>query len=73
MAQVDEWLECWKRITAPVLWVEGDRTDSAIWWGDRYTKAEFHERLTSSPTSTATSSARPATCCTTTVPRTSPG
>jgi pimeloyl-ACP methyl ester carboxylesterase len=42
---VDEWLECWKRITAPVLWVEGDRTDVSIWWGDRYTKAEFHERL----------------------------
>ena len=45
LAQVDEWLECWKRITAPVLWIEGDRTDLSIWWGDRYTKAEFHERL----------------------------
>ena len=45
LANVDEWLECWKRITAPVLWVEGDRTDISIWWGDRYTKAEFHERL----------------------------
>jgi pimeloyl-ACP methyl ester carboxylesterase len=45
IASVDEWLECWKRITAPVMWVEGDRTDVSIWWGDRYTKAEFHERL----------------------------
>jgi pimeloyl-ACP methyl ester carboxylesterase len=45
ITQVDEWLECWKRITAPVLWVEGDRTDISIWWGDRYSKAEFHERL----------------------------
>jgi pimeloyl-ACP methyl ester carboxylesterase len=45
LANVDEWLECWKRITAPLLWVEGDRTDVSIWWGDRYTKAEFHERL----------------------------
>ncbi|HZV93939.1 MAG TPA: alpha/beta hydrolase [Caldimonas sp.] len=45
LANVDEWLECWKRISAPVLWVEGDRTDVSIWWGDRYTKAEFHERL----------------------------
>ena len=45
IAQVDEWLECWKRITAPVLWVEGDRTDISVWWGDRYSKAEFHERL----------------------------
>jgi pimeloyl-ACP methyl ester carboxylesterase len=45
LANVDEWLECWKRITAPMLWVEGDRTDVSIWWGDRYSKAEFHERL----------------------------
>jgi pimeloyl-ACP methyl ester carboxylesterase len=45
IAQVDEWLECWKRIAAPVLWVEGDRTDISVWWGDRYSKAEFHERL----------------------------
>ncbi len=45
VAQVDEWLEAWKRITAPVLWIEGDRTDISIWWGDRYSKAEFHERL----------------------------
>jgi len=45
IANVDEWLACWKLITAPVMWVEGDRTDTSIWWGDRYTKAEFHERL----------------------------
>jgi pimeloyl-ACP methyl ester carboxylesterase len=45
LANVDEWLECWKRITAPVMWVEGDRTDVSVWWGERYTKAEFHERL----------------------------
>ena len=45
IASVDEWLACWKRITAPVMWVEGDRTDLSIWWGDRFTKAEFHERL----------------------------
>ena len=45
LTQVDEWLECYKRITAPVLWVEGDRSDVSVWWGERYTKAEFHERL----------------------------
>jgi pimeloyl-ACP methyl ester carboxylesterase len=43
--QKDEALACWRRIVAPVLWVEGDRTDLARWWGDRYTKAQFHERL----------------------------
>ncbi len=45
LAQVDDWLECYKRITAPLLWVEGDRSDVSVWWGDRYTKAEFHQRL----------------------------
>ena len=43
--QVDEVLECWKLISAPLLWVEGDQTDLSRWWGTRYTKAEFHERL----------------------------
>jgi pimeloyl-ACP methyl ester carboxylesterase len=45
----DEVLECWKRITAPVLWVEGDLTDAAKWWGDRYPRAEFDERLAMVP------------------------
>jgi pimeloyl-ACP methyl ester carboxylesterase len=45
IAQVDDWLECYTRITAPLLWIEGDRSDVSVWWGDRYTKAEFHERL----------------------------
>ncbi len=43
--QVDEVLACWKQITAPVLWVEGDQTDVGKWWAGRYSKAEFHERL----------------------------
>jgi pimeloyl-ACP methyl ester carboxylesterase len=43
--QVDEVLECWKLIRAPLLWVEGDRTDTAKWWGTRYTREEFHSRL----------------------------
>ena len=42
---VDEHLEQWKLIEAPLMWVEGDQTDVARWWGTRYTKAEFHERL----------------------------
>lgn len=43
--QVGEVLECWKRITAPLLWVEGDLTDIARWWGDRYSREEFQARL----------------------------
>ena len=43
--QRDEVLEIWKQISAPLLWVEGDQTELQRWWGTRYTKAEFHERL----------------------------
>jgi len=43
--QRDEVLECWRRIQAPLLWVEGNQTDVSRWWGTRYSKAEFHERL----------------------------
>ncbi|MDE1949872.1 MAG: alpha/beta hydrolase [Burkholderiales bacterium] len=43
--RVDEQLEAWKLISAPLLWVEGDRTDVDKWWGHRYPRSEFHERL----------------------------
>jgi pimeloyl-ACP methyl ester carboxylesterase len=43
--QVDEVLATWKLISAPVLWVDGDRTDVAKWWGHRYPRSEFDERL----------------------------
>ncbi|HSI56776.1 MAG TPA: alpha/beta hydrolase, partial [Ideonella sp.] len=26
-------------------WVEGDRTDTAKWWGNRYPREEFEARL----------------------------
>ena len=42
---VEEILETWKLITAPVLWVEGDLTDIAKWWGHRYPRSEFDTRL----------------------------
>ncbi len=42
---VDEVLACWRLITAPLLWVEGDRTDTEKWWGDRYPRSEFETRL----------------------------
>ena len=42
---VEETLEIWKRIEVPLLWVEGDQTDLSLWWGQRYTREEFHQRL----------------------------
>jgi pimeloyl-ACP methyl ester carboxylesterase len=44
--QVAEILQTWGQISAPVLWVEGDQTQLAQWWGTRYSKDEFHQRLT---------------------------
>lgn len=43
--RVDEVLETWKGISAPLLWAEGDLTDTTKWWGHRYSKDEFHARL----------------------------
>jgi pimeloyl-ACP methyl ester carboxylesterase len=47
--RADEVLACWRRISAPVLWVEGDLTDMSQWWGQRYTRAEFEQRLACVP------------------------
>ncbi len=41
----DEVLEIWKRIEAPVLWVDGDLTDTTKWWGHRYPREDFEARL----------------------------
>ncbi|HEV7913692.1 MAG TPA: alpha/beta hydrolase [Albitalea sp.] len=43
--QKAEALECWKRIEAPVMWVEGDRTDIGKWWANRYPREDFEGRL----------------------------
>ncbi len=41
----EEVLACWQAISAPVLWIEGDQTDMAAWWGERYTREDFESRL----------------------------
>ncbi|HEX7687777.1 MAG TPA: alpha/beta hydrolase [Burkholderiaceae bacterium] len=43
--RAEEVLAGWRRIAAPVLWVEGADTDVAKYWGDRYPRAEFEARL----------------------------
>lgn len=47
--QVPEVLATWACITAPLLWVEGDRSTPERHWGDRYSRAEFHQRLSQVP------------------------
>jgi pimeloyl-ACP methyl ester carboxylesterase len=41
----EEVLAAWRRIVAPVLWVEGANTDVTKYWGDRYPRSDFDERL----------------------------
>ncbi len=43
--QVEEVLAAWKQITAPLLWADGDQTDTHKWWGHRYSRPEFDARL----------------------------
>ncbi|MBL8326285.1 MAG: alpha/beta hydrolase [Rubrivivax sp.] len=43
--RVEEHLETWKCITAPLLWVEAEGSQPEAWWGGRYSKTEFHQRL----------------------------
>lgn len=47
--RVDEVLEIWRQITAPLLWAEGDQTDIGKWWGQRYPRSEFDARLATVP------------------------
>ena len=35
----------WRRISAPTLWVQGDKTATERWWRGRYSQAEFQQRL----------------------------
>ena len=39
----------WSAITAPVLWVQGDKTPAERWWRGRYSQAEFQQRLARVP------------------------
>ena len=47
--QVDEVLAIYQRISAPTLSVEASDNQMAQWWQDRYSLAEFHERLKQVP------------------------
>ena len=44
-----EVVACWAGIAAPVLWAEGNLTDTTKWWGDRYPRADFEQRLAAVP------------------------
>lgn len=45
----DEVLACWRAITAPVLWVDGEQSSLLPEWGSRYPSTELDERLSHVP------------------------
>lgn len=47
--RAEEAVACWARIEAPVLWIEARQTDVAKFWGDRYPRAEFEQRMNAVP------------------------
>ena len=47
--QVEEALATWRRISAPLLWAEGDLTDVSRWWGQAYPREQFEARLAAVP------------------------
>ena len=47
--RVDEALELYRRITAPVLSVTASDDSLSIWWKGKFTLAQFHERLQAVP------------------------
>ncbi|WBY03107.1 alpha/beta hydrolase [Ramlibacter tataouinensis] len=47
--RVEEALELYRLISCPALWVEAGDDSLAQWWQDRFTLAEFHQRLASVP------------------------
>ena len=49
MTRADDVIATWSRITAPLLWVEGEGKDFEGWYGGRYTRAQFEQRLAAVP------------------------
>jgi pimeloyl-ACP methyl ester carboxylesterase len=49
LARQDEMLACWRRITAPVLWLEGAQTRVLTQWGEGYPRSEFEARIAQVP------------------------
>jgi len=47
--RAEEALATWKAIQAPVLWVEGALSTPEAHWAGRYSRAEFHRRLSVVP------------------------
>lgn len=49
LTRADDVIAIWSQITAPLLWVEGDGREFEGWYGGRYTREQFEQRLAAVP------------------------
>jgi pimeloyl-ACP methyl ester carboxylesterase len=49
LTRAEDVIATWGRISAPLLWVEGEGKDFEGWYGGRYTRAQFEQRLAAVP------------------------
>jgi pimeloyl-ACP methyl ester carboxylesterase len=49
MTRAEDVIATWGRISAPLLWVEGEGKDFEGWYHGRYTRAQFEQRLAAVP------------------------
>ncbi len=45
LSRAEDAMALWQRISAPLLWVQGDGGEFETWWGGRYSREQFDERL----------------------------
>ena len=49
LSRAEEIMAIYRAITAPVLMVQAQQDSFAVFWGERYTRQEFHTRITAVP------------------------
>lgn len=49
LARAEDTIATWQGISAPLLWVEGDGREFDGWYGGRYTREQFEQRLAAVP------------------------
>ena len=49
LTRAEDTIALWSQISAPLLWVEGDGREFDSWYGGRYTREQFEQRLATVP------------------------
>jgi pimeloyl-ACP methyl ester carboxylesterase len=49
LSRAEDVVATWQRISAPLLWVQGDGGEFETWWDGCFTREQFHQRLAAVP------------------------